>query len=189
MTLLESKRMPTFYKKPEACKDSDCIAAFNEFVELTKSENCKKEDTIAGLGCWRIPKGRNVTGGTQYKIAYRREGTDGKEITCYFKPKLHRMWFYGSEDNIKLAEDHNKYTVSHLCHTSDCCNPAHLVLEDLATNKSRNVCPGGSSNLCSHRPSCLRPGHQFDENSEVVVWSQEENKMVRVKTANLAKDN
>ena len=66
---------------------------------------------------------------SQYKIAFKNE--NGK--TSYFKPKVHRMWFYhhdkeGGFELIDYAENHVDYTSSHLCHQSECYNPKHLCL-------------------------------------------------------------
>ncbi len=61
--------------------------------------------------------------GDQFKISYK--GKNNK--TCYFKPKIHRMWFY-SYDMRNFIEDHENYTVSHLCHEPRCIRPDHLTL-------------------------------------------------------------
>jgi hypothetical protein len=141
----------------------DCAVAYGKFLDLIASPSLQKgfED---GLMCWYVSSGTNVTSG-QFKIKYLVDGE-----TRYFRPKLYRMWFYGSEQVMSLAEDHKNYTVSHLCHHSGCCNPEHLVLESLADNKSRNVCPGPGH--CSHRPKCLRKGHEcMPDTTIVAVWN------------------
>lgn len=151
--------MPSKSNKSSDCSNADCISAFKKFKKLIDKEfkDADKSD------CWKLSKGENenVTG-DQYKIMYK---TGGK--TRYFKPKIHRMWFYGSETTIKAAEDHKRYTVSHLCHGGKCVNPDHLVLESLAVNKSRNVCPGQPR--CNHTPQCIQPGHQYDTNAQVYI--------------------
>lgn len=78
---------------------------------------------------------------------------------------------------MESAEDDNGYTVSHLCHQGSCFNPQHLVLEDLATYKSRNACPGVSR--CTHKPLCLIPGQEYGENQDVVVFSPSQGEMIR----------
>lgn len=127
-----------------------------------------------GLSCWIIPNSTPGFTGGQYKIAYKIQGK-----TLYFKPKKHRMWFYGCSNNIAKAETHSEYTVSHLCHNGNCLNPRHLVLESLAVNKSRNVCPGPTN--CNHKPLCLVPGEQYDGDSIVVAWSSQQDSMVEQK--------
>lgn len=156
MTLLNQKKeqiMPSLKKKPSTCSFEDCCRAFEEFVKLYEEES---------FDCIEITKGKNVSG-NQYKVSYKDE--DGN--TKYFKPKLHRMWFYSTLEAIERAEDHSKYTVSHLCHNGKCSNRRHLVLESLAENKSRNTCPG--ANVCTHNPKCLRVGLQYDPNAEFVT--------------------
>jgi hypothetical protein len=168
--------MPSHKRKPSACNDTDCQNAYSKFVKLTETTCCKKKN-IGGLECWFIDQGKNVSGG-QYKIKYLENGK-----TLYFKPKLHRMWFYNSPEAINMAENHDDYTVSHLCHQSNCCNPAHLALEDLATNKSRNVCPGKVS--CNHKPKCIRKGPELDEDTNIMAWNTELKSMVKVSKTNL----
>lgn len=148
--------MPSATKKPEQCSTADCINAFKKFVKLYVCAN-----KINDLGCKSV-SGKNVTGG-QYKISYTVD-----QKTLYFKPKIHRMWFYCNDSCIVLLEDHKNYAVSHLCHNGECCNPEHLVLESLAVNKSRNCCPAGD--LCYHNPTCLVKGGQIN-NKPIVYWN------------------
>jgi len=158
--------MPSANKKPNECSDDDCITAFFKFqqtVNSTKTVSCD-------LGCWTIGSAINFSG-KQYKIAFK-----SRSKTAYFKPKAHRMWFYCSSDLIALAEDHDNFTVSHLCHHDICLNPAHLVLESLALNKSRNSCPGDQN--CYHKPKCLRSGHEYHENAVVISWDTKNKKMM-----------
>lgn len=73
----------------------------------------------------------------------------------YGRPKAWRVPFL--EDPNYYDED---YTVSHLCHNTDCYNWEHHVLEPLYVNKSRNGCPGGLH--CYHKVTCIRPGPNFN---------------------------
>ena len=151
MTLLKDI-MPSENRKPEPCTIENCIEGYNKFVgKIAKSD-------IAGDHCFF---GSN----NQFRITYYKP--DIKK-PFYFRVKTHRMWFYCNEEVIDMAEDHENYTASHLCHTNGCINPKHLVLESLAVNKSRNVCPAGDK--CWHWPRCLRPGHQISDN-DVVFWN------------------
>jgi hypothetical protein len=77
------------------------------------------------------------------------------------RPKAYRIPFLNTEEY--FSED--KYTVSHLCHNGWCLNPKHHVLENLADNKGRNGCPGGTA--CRHRVSCLIPGRYYAGDSSV----------------------
>jgi len=45
--------------------------------------------------------------------------------------------------------------VSHLCHVSMCCNPAHLVVEEAWKNKKRNYCGLEGTCDCGVTPQCL----------------------------------
>lgn len=160
--------MPSANKKPIECSDNDCITAFNKFKRTVNTSK-----TLSGdLSCWMITSAPNFSG-KQYKVSYKALGK-----TAYFKPKAHRMWFYSSFDLIALAEDHDNYTVSHLCHHGECLNPAHLVLESLAANKSRNTCSG--NHTCSHNPKCLCTGHEYDEAAVVIGWDEDKQEMVRL---------
>lgn len=154
--------MPTSSGKPADCSVADCIAAFEQFRTLYRSLHSNSPPDA----CHHIDSGRNVTGGRQYKVAYRSGGS-----VCYFKPKLHRMWFYSSDESIAAAEDHSNYTVSHLCHDGRCCNPAHVVLESLAANKARNVCPGPDT--CHHFPRCKAAGLQYDASAPIFLVSDQ----------------
>jgi hypothetical protein len=58
-----------------------------------------------------------------------------------------------------------KKDVSHLCHSKSCFNPAHLVLETVPVNGSRDYClstvqsKGGQFiDVCCHTPKCLKAG-------------------------------
>lgn len=148
--------MPSKKSKPRACTVDNCKKAYRRFVkeimdndllEIAGNEYCFFYD-LCGF--------RN-----QYRIGYKKNGSK------YFRVKTHRMWFYSSAELIAMAEDHKNYTVSHLCHGSGCINPNHLVLESLAVNKSRNVCPAGSK--CWHEPKCIREGHQLS-NQKIAYW-------------------
>ena len=156
---LRRTAMPTHNRKPSECSTGDCRAAFTSFRTLYRSKH--------GLSnpdeCHLIESGHNVTGGRQYKVAYLKAG-----VRCYFKPKLHRMWFYSSNESIAVVEDHERFTVSHLCHTDLCCNPRHLVLESLGENKSRNTC-SATADSCSHFPKCVRQGPQYEPYAKVYV--------------------
>lgn len=165
--------MPSANQKPVACTDDDCISAHKTFVQLVEQVF---EGTTAPERCWIFPKKSgghtktpNVTG-NQYKVRYDDE--DGNEK--FFRPKVYRMWFYGSPEAIVRAENHAHFTASHLCHQGDqcCVNPTHLVLESLAINKSRNTCAGPP--LCHHQPVCLGQGHQHEQSGEYVVVKNKE---------------
>lgn len=162
----------------EECTFEDCKKAHLQFVQLMNSDAVEKI-VKHDLECWYVQEGHNVTG-QQYKISYSESSVneDGQMMrkTKYFRPKLYRMWFYREPFIAQKLEDHDNYTVSHLCHHSNCCNPAHLILEDLAVNKSRNVCPGDSK--CWHKPLCLRPGHQLNDEVELVVWDPGVKRMI-----------
>lgn len=88
----------------------------------------------------------------QYKLNMKPHA--GQAVSAK-KPKAYRIGFLLDP---RFSDDEH-FTVSHLCHNNFCHNPAHLVLEDLAVNKSRNGCPGGA--FCQHQTRCLRPGPFF----------------------------
>lgn len=157
--------MPSAHNKPTSCSDRDCIDAFKNFLKEIKDAL-----EVDDKGCWIASKPFKGRTGNQFKIPYKDD--DGK--TKYFRVKLYRMWFYSKVRTIAMAEDHTKYTCSHLCHNNGCLNPQHLVLEDLATNKARNVCPGTTH--CTHTPKCLALGPQYDADRTVAFW--EDNKLV-----------
>lgn len=77
-------------------------------------------------------------------------GHDGRPASAK-KPASYRMGFL-----MDPGFGDQEMTVSHLCHHNFCHTQAHLVLEPLAVNKSRNGCPGG--HFCQHQVKCLRPG-------------------------------
>jgi hypothetical protein len=152
--------MPSKHNKPDECLTADCLAAYDLFVKRIRT--CFSD--MANDECWNLGE-RRVTGmtGDQFKVPYR--SADG--VTKYFKPKAWRVWFYGAADTIILAEDHENFTCSHLCHNDRCLNPAHLVLESLSENKSRNTCVGPPN--CNHVPQCMRRGHQLMNPTQFVV--------------------
>lgn len=100
--------MPTPTGKPKNCTVSDCIKGYKQFKDLFNNPNDQTTINYTDSECIIITRGKNISGG-QYKVKYNT--SDG---TMYFKPKIHRMWFYCSEDVIALAEDHTNYTVSPL---------------------------------------------------------------------------
>lgn len=171
MTLLKA-HMPSEKKKPVDCTVIDCMRAYNSFQSFVFGN----KQVVGSLGCWMLPEGcgKGFTG-NQYKIPFQSEGK-----TKYFKPKRHRMWFYCSEEVMGLAEDHANYTVSHLCHNDECINPEHLVLESLATNKSRNACPFVG---CTHLPKCIRVGSEYFGHTDVVVWASDKQEMIVISSA------
>ena len=90
----------------------------------------------------------------QYKLLMSADRS-GRPVSAK-KPKSYRIGFLLHPN---FGDSSDDYPVSHLCHHNFCHNPAHLVLESLALNKSRNGCPGGA--FCQHQTKCLRPGPYY----------------------------
>lgn len=57
--------------------------------------------------------------------------------------------------HLGVAQFRECLDVSHLCHNSLCCNPAHLVQEDRLVNTQRKICHGTRWCLGSHSPQCI----------------------------------
>lgn len=155
--------MPSAERKPAECSYNDCIVAYQKFRKYILDYFANADANQCWILSLKGNEGFSGEFGRQYKIAY------GQKPKKYFKPKGHRVWFYCTKALIDLAEDHDNYTASHLCHNEKCKNPRHLVLESLAVNKSRNVCPGPLCG-CLHNPSCLAPGHEYIHAPQVVAW-------------------
>ncbi len=111
------------------------------------------------LECWRIPlplppNTKGFTSAGQGRIQYNiPQGVLSPDATRS-RPCAYRIPFM-----LNAAFEDKDITVSHLCHHNWCHNPAHAVLESLATNKARNGCPGGAH--CHHQTRCLRPGPHY----------------------------
>jgi len=143
------------------------VKAYAKFRNIVSCAN--NREVVAGdkgLGCYKLRscKGFGVTnsgisGGRskqQFKIPIEAAGKKKK----YLKPTVPRLWFF-SDASTYIDMETNKLTVSHLCHTDICCNPQHILAEELAYNQARNICPGPEG--CMHSPKCLYRGNGFVE--------------------------
>jgi len=158
--------MPNKNGKPDECTVNDCLLAFNSF----RSQILSKFAVVPVVECWNL-SGQRFTGGSGLQFFIPFKGTNGENKR--FRTKIYRMWFYGTPESILLAEDHEHFTVSHLCHNQDCGNPQHLVLEDLDTNKSRNCCRPAK---CDHVPKCKFVGRRWSKNITYVEVDNESKK-------------
>ena len=63
---------------------------------------------------------------------------------------VHRAAYMVEHDLLELPDTITGVQMSHLCHSTLCCNPAHLSLEPQHVNNSRNNCKQEGS--CKHHP-------------------------------------
>lgn len=66
--------------------------------------------------------------------------------------RVHRLTYMVFHQVCEIDTDKE---VSHLCHTKDCVNPRHLVLENHHINMSRQECLLAKNCLKSHTPNCI----------------------------------
>lgn len=98
------------------------------------------------LECWEVNDQFKPIGFTfsNNKYQYDLRSFNGTRPTAWKVPYLNHPHF-------------NDWTLSHLCHNTNCYNPDHHILEPLAWNKARNGCPGGPH--CHHfHKLCIIPG-------------------------------
>ena len=115
------------------------------------------DSTTIDLYCWHlptIPQGFTSNGHGKYQFDLR--AAKYRSVANNSRPIAWRVAF---ADNPNYNNEN--YTVSHLCHNTNCYNWNHHSLELLPVNKGRNGCPGGR--YCFHQKPCKRPGPYYNQ--------------------------
>jgi len=113
--------------------------------------------------------------------------TTGKYMDCMIPPPTHLLprWLsyngarlfvrYRLSDEVEradkvhhLLQGSDNDQISHLCHTWQCLNPNHVVMENGEQNMSRNSC--GPHRSCKHEPKCVIVGSRlFQQRTHDIV--------------------
>ena len=107
-----------------------------------------RPSTTNSRGCWLSQLYRHIHGG------HCRINPLMSPPKRRMKQYLHRVAVraWGTwEQVLHLIED--QWEVSHLCHTSNCFNIRHLIVEPHEQNMARNLCVAGDT--CTCLPSCI----------------------------------
>eukprot|EP01119_Soliformovum_irregulare_P012107 TRINITY_DN3125_c0_g1_i1.p1 TRINITY_DN3125_c0_g1~~TRINITY_DN3125_c0_g1_i1.p1 ORF type:complete len:336 (+),score=39.90 TRINITY_DN3125_c0_g1_i1:70-1077(+) len=72
------------------------------------------------------------------------------ELLCYLETGMTKE-AYAEANGIPTS----KVDVSHLCHLSCCCNPAHIIFEPSANNQRRRECNSQGLCDCGFLPKCI----------------------------------
>lgn len=135
------------------------------------------------LGCWTSKLAEDA-GKTYAEVnlrnTYSRLPGHTKTKIGIVKLYLHQVALIGKNDLERLSwctQANSIFQVSHLCHNPRCFNPNHLVVEESALNKARNICQhheviiygGMRYNPCPHgghhgaNPRCILPRREIRE--------------------------
>ena len=122
--------------------------------------------TTNAQGCWIANKRDNGHGYVKMKV----KGSNRKEYYAHHLSLIHA----GDRGAVAWVhcKDDGDYEISHLCHTTRCFNPDHLIVERKSENLARNSCRGltwiqcpcpckHQFNPCPHIVPCILPTPNF----------------------------
>lgn len=171
----EAYRIPlgTTYERLTLISVQHAQALVNERREI------KKQDEE--LGCWtsKLASDQKETyANVNLQNTYSHVPGKGHLKINLKKAYLHHLAIIGKDDLERLSwctQENSIFQVSHLCHNPRCFNPDHLVVEESARNRARNICQhhevvkfaGFSYHPCPHdaggvHPKCILPTRRFD---------------------------
>lgn len=156
--------------------DDNTVALWNRITERYARGKVRSERDLFsvpdadGKGCWLST--RAPAHNTGY-VKINLRNTEG----IGFSPFMHQLSLIAAgrreELNLSLGRG-SDLQVSHLCHTPNCFNPEHLIVEPSRLNKSRNDCKNCkivkfmfffSYDPCPHgqtaRKRCILPIRRF----------------------------